>query len=152
MQQRGVAANPYALRMSATPAEALDALRALARSGELPTVCFEQGITLLVAFGSVVDPQRRAATSHLDVAALFDPAGLGDDLSAAKALVRLLGVERVEVLDLLRATPAAQEQALIGTVPLYERDPGTLTAIRDRAMAKRIGDDLLGHPDLMETS
>lgn len=134
--------------MSVTPAAALERLRGLARSDALGTFCAEHGITLLAVFGSVVEVQRREGARDLDVAVLLDPTTSADVLTATNALVDLLGVDRVDVLDLARAGPVAQEQALVGTIPLYERDSGTLTTIRDRAMVLRMDTDWLRRLDL----
>lgn len=130
------------------PSEALDRLRQLARSGELAEFCRGQGIDLLVAFGSAIDPVRAGDARDLELAVLLDPSSRADVLTVTNVLLDLLPCDTVDVLDLGRAGVVAQEQALVGTVPLYEREPGTLAAVRDRAMVLRMDTDWLRRLDL----
>jgi hypothetical protein len=134
--------------MSVTPGQAADRLRELASTGELASWCRDVGVVLLVAFGSAIDPDRAATARDLDVAVLLDPDGQSDLLAVVNALVDLLHCDRVDVLDLARAGVVAQEQALVGTLPLFEQVPGTLAAVRDRAIVRRMDTDWLRRLDL----
>jgi predicted nucleotidyltransferase len=134
--------------MAATPAEALEQLRALARTGELAEFCRRWDVELLVAFGSVIQPSRAARAEDLDLAVLFDPGGDGDLVDLANALTDLTHCDRIDLLDLARAGPVAQEQALVGTLALHEETPATLAAIRDRAIVRRMDTEWLRRIDL----
>jgi predicted nucleotidyltransferase len=132
--------------MSTTPRQALDRLQELVASDELRGFCQTQGIELLVAFGSATDPAREAGARDLDLGVLLEP---GTELLAVvNALTDLLHCDAIDMLDLGRAGPVAQEQALVGGVPLCERRPGSFAAIRDRAIVMRMDTDWLRRLDL----
>lgn len=132
--------------MAVTASEAVERLRELARTGELPTRCGELDVDALVVFGSAADESRRHRAGDLDVAVLLGRDG--DLLSVVNALVDLTRFGEVDVLDLGRAGPVATEQALVGTLTLYERVPGTLAGLRDRATMLRMDTDWLRRLDL----
>jgi predicted nucleotidyltransferase len=130
------------------PRQALNRLRELAASGELAHWCGRLGIDLLVAFGSATDPRRAEQARDLDLAVLISPGAASDVVEVVNALVDLVHCDRVDILDLARASVVAQEQALVGTLPLHEREPGLLAAIRDRAIVRRMDTDWLRKLDV----
>lgn len=134
--------------MATTPQQALSRLRELAASGELARWCRRLGIDLLVAFGSATDPHRAEHARDLDLAMLIAPEADTAVVDVVNAVVDLVHCDRVDALDLSRAGVVAQEQALVGTLPLYEREPGTLAAIRDRAIVQRMDTDWLRRLDV----
>jgi hypothetical protein len=121
-----------------TPAAALGTLRRMAESGGLDRFCEDHGVQLLVAFGSTTDPLLAEHARDLDLAASFDPDGDGGLVEFINALVDLLHLDDIDVMELDRAGPVAREQALVGTVPLYEKQAGILIAMRDAAMLRRM--------------
>jgi predicted nucleotidyltransferase len=132
--------------MTATPQQALLRLRELADSGELDELCRAVGIDVLVAFGSVVDPTTAPHARDLDLAVVLGDGA--DVLRVVNVLVSRLHCDDIDVLDLARAGPVAQEQALVATMPLYERVPGSVAAIRDRAIMRRMDTAWLRRLDL----
>lgn len=123
--------------MSATtPLEALEKLRDDARSGALDEFCQRNGIRLLVVFGSAADPAWPGVPHDLDVAVLTEPDG--DIIAIINAFLDLLHLDEIDVLNLRRAGPVLREQALVGTEPLYEDEPGLLISLRDPAITQRM--------------
>ncbi len=134
--------------MPGSPPTAFSQLVELERTGALADICRRIGIRLLVVFGSVVDPERAAGARDLDVAVLLDDQAEADLVTVTNLLVDLVHIDEVDVLDLGRAGPVAQEQALVGTAPLYEDEPGLYAAMRDRAMVRRMDTEWLRRLDL----
>jgi predicted nucleotidyltransferase len=135
--------------MGTTPAQAVAQLEDATADGRLGVWCEQLGIDLLVVFGSAADPERAAAARDLDVAVLLGEGGeAGDVLTVITALMDLTGCADVDVLDLRRAGPVVSEEALVGTLPLYERTPGLLAQLRDRAVMRRMDTDWLRRLDL----
>ncbi len=132
--------------MGTRPAQAVARLQAAAADGSLDAWCARLRIELLVIFGSAADSARADAARDLDVAVL-----LGADgglLEVIDALVELTGCPDVDLLDLGRAGPVVSEEALVGTLPLYEAESGLLTQLRDRAMVRRMDTAWLRRLDL----
>jgi predicted nucleotidyltransferase len=119
-----------------TPAEALDALRAAERSGELGRLADEFGLALIVVFGSADrgEPDAR----DLDVAVSARPGTRVDPLVVVNALVDLTRFDGVDVMDLDRAGPVARQQALVPGEPLYEGVPGGFVTEQMRASGERL--------------
>lgn len=105
-----------------TVREALDRLRAAAASGALESLCRRHDIRVLTAFGSVV--HGNGEPGDLDVGIAFEPRAEGDLIAVVNALIEFTGSERVDVMDIGRASPVARSRALIGVLPLYESEPG----------------------------
>ena len=127
----------YAALMSATtPLGALEKLRDDARSGALDEFCQRNGIRLLVVFGSAADPSWPGVPRDLDIAVLPKPDG--DIIAIINAFIDLLHLDEIDVMDLRRAGPVPREQALVGTLPLYEDEPGLLISLRDPAITQRM--------------
>lgn len=119
-----------------TPAEALDALRAAERSGELGRLADELGLALVVVFGSA---ERGAPDARdLDVAVAGRPGIRPDPLAVVNALMDLTGFDGVDLMDLDRAGPVARQQALVPGEPLYEHVPGSFVTEQMRASGERL--------------
>jgi predicted nucleotidyltransferase len=121
-------------------------LQAAADVGELDELCSRHRLRLLVVFGSSVrdDPRPR----DLDIAVATVQGERVDLLALIEDLVALSGVEDVDVLDLDRAGAVARERALVGTVPLYESEPGAFARTQMAAMLERMDTDWLRRLDL----
>ena len=101
-------------------AAALARLRAAADDGRLEAVCERSGAQLVTAFGSAAlgAPDAR----DLDIAVAGVPSA---HLVALMAdLLALTGTDAVDLLVLDGASPTARRNALVGAIPLYERDAG----------------------------
>ena len=117
---------------STTPAAALRRLLDMAASGALDRFCEEHAVELLVAFGSAVRSPDEAA--DLDLAVRFQLGAPADALGLREALVALLGLERIDVMDLERAGVVGRYHALVaGVEPLYERRRGLYAEQQIRA-------------------
>ena len=106
-----------------TPAEGLVRLRAAADSGSLDALCERYAIRVLTVFGSAgrAEPQAR----DLDIGVFFEH---GETPALLDLLVELDGVTGAEndVVHLNRAGPVLRERAFVGSVWLYESEPGAL--------------------------
>lgn len=135
--------------MSATtPAQALDRLRRMAGTGDLTHLCEAHGLGLLVAFGSAVHADRVDAARDLDLAVSWADGSARDLFGLVGDLVEAVGFDAIDIMDLDRAGPVAVEQALVGTMPLYEAEHGLLAALRDRAIKLRMDTEWLRRLDL----
>jgi len=132
--------------MPGDPRAGLAALRVAAEPGALASLCRRYGVRLLVVFGSVLDESREAR--DLDIAVAFSHGVAADVLGLIDALVRLSGTEAIDLMDLRRAGPVARERALVGTLPLFESDPGTFANTQMAAMLERMETDWLRRLDL----
>lgn len=116
-----------------TPRVVLEELRRRRESGDLEAPCREQGITLLVAFGSAVDPEH-THPRDLDLAVLLDP---GRDFVAVVAdMMRWLRSDDIDVMDLARADVVARYESLAGGELLYERDSATFDELEIAAVLR----------------
>lgn len=133
-----------------TPVQALRRLRQLATSGDLDRFCREHGVRLLVAFGSAADPARAHAAADLDLAVAFQPGTEPDLLRLLGDLADLVGREGfdIDVMDLDRADAVARQRALVGTVPLFESEPGAFARARLAAMLRYMDTRWLRQLDL----
>ena len=104
-----------------------NAVAALARAG---------GMRLVVLFGSSAHPEARPP-EDLDVGFLGD--GPLDLLELTNQLIRRLGVQDIDVVDLGRADPLLLALAARDGVPLYERSPGEFSRFVSLA-ARRFAD------------
>jgi predicted nucleotidyltransferase len=130
------------------PRDGLARLQEQAADGRLDTLCERNGIAVLTVFGSTT--RSDAVPRDLDISVLHRPghrvdypAVLGDLQSAACSDIDLA------VLD--DAGPVLRERALVGSVPLYEYQPGewaraAMAAVLERmdtAWMRRLDLDLL---------
>lgn len=129
------------------PEAALVRLREAAMAGELDDLCARHGVRLLVAFGSAAHPAGRPA-GDLDLAVAFDRDSPGDVVALIDDLSTVAQTGAVDVMDLDRAGPVARERALVGTVPLFEREPGEFARAQMAAMLERMDTAWLRRLDL----
>ncbi len=81
----------------------------------------ETGARLVVLFGSMARGEE-AMARDLDIGIL--PRGALDTLALTNRLIRLLGVQEVDVADLRCADPVLLALVARDGVPLYEVEPG----------------------------
>lgn len=137
--------------MIRTPLEALHHLQRLAASGELPRLCEEFEVDVLVAFGSTTHPARSHEARDLDLAVRFHPprtSRLFEFIAAVEALVE--GTP-VDVMDLRLAGVIGRFKALGACIPLCEAAPGLWASMQaaavleymDTAWLRRLDRELL---------
>lgn len=122
-----------------TPAEGLRRLRDAATSGGLDEFCARHGVRVLTVFGSAgrgADHPR-----DLDVGLLTERGRALDPVAAIADLVELAGTDAVDLAHLNRGGPVLKERALVGSVALYESEPGALADAQAIAIAERIETD-----------
>ncbi len=98
--------------------ESVDRLRE-----EVSAVCGEIGARLALLFGSTSRREERPA-EDLDIAILAR--GPFDTVDVTNRLIRRLGTQRVDVVDLCRADPLLLALAARDGVLLFEAAPGEL--------------------------
>jgi predicted nucleotidyltransferase len=131
--------------MGSSPYDGMDRLLAAAESGALAELSREHDVTLLVAFGSVLNPCSSAR--DLDLAVRFqtetpDVLGLLDQLAS-------LGTgDEVDLMVLNHAGPVARERALVGARVLFESRSGEFATTQMAAMMERMDTDWLRALDL----
>lgn len=131
--------------MGSTPYSQLRRLTAMTRSGELETLCREEGIALLVVFGSVLVPGDGAR--DIDLAARFET-GAPDVLGVLDQLARRGVSAHVDLMVLNRAGPVARERALVRGRPLFQLRPGEFAVAQIAAIMERLDTDWLRALDL----
>jgi predicted nucleotidyltransferase len=102
----------------------------------LAPVFRDEGLRLVLLFGSVATgiAHRR---SDIDLAFLFDTPT--DVLALTNAIVRLLGTDNIDVVDLRRASPLLKFSAAKHGKVLYEKTPGVFPEFY--SLAFRMYDD-----------
>lgn len=121
-----------------TALEALHRLEDLAASGQLDAFADRHGVRLMVAFGSVTDPDRRHAARDLDLAVSWLAHSSRDVVALLAELIDLTGCDAVDVLDLDQADVVARDQALSRGRPLYESTAGLYAREQMRASTMRM--------------
>lgn len=122
-----------------TPAEGLQRLRDAAASGRLDAFCARHGVRLLTVFGSAARGEERAR--DLDVGIVTERGAVFDAVAAVGDLVELTGTDAVDLAHLNRGGPVLRERALVGSIGLYESEPGALADAQSVAIAERIETD-----------
>ncbi|GAB2672214.1 nucleotidyltransferase family protein [Thalassiella azotivora] len=128
-------------------AEHLTVLREAAASGALARLCHDHDVTLLVVFGSAVDPEA-VDPRDLDVAVRFTPYRPEHVLTFLDRLAELAGTGAVDLMVLNTAGPVAREQALVFGEPLYERGDGDAAREQIAATMERLDTDHLRRAQL----
>lgn len=128
------------------PAEGLLRLRATASSGRLDAFCARHRVRVLTVFGSIGRGEPQG--NDLDIGVLTELGAPFDLLGAAADLSALSGVDAVDVVHLNRAGPVLRERALVGSVALYESEPGALATAQAAAIGERIDTDASRRLDL----
>ncbi len=124
-----------------TPSEGLERLRSAAGSGELSVLCQRWRVTVLTVFGSVGrgEPDPR----DLDIAVLTEHGADFDLFGFVTEVIGLVGLEQVDVAHLNAAGPLLRERALVGSIILYEREPGTWARASTAAVMQRLDTEWL---------
>jgi predicted nucleotidyltransferase len=122
-----------------TPVEGLRRLRDAAESGLLDAFCERHGVCVLTVFGSAGRGEERPR--DLDVAVLTERGTSFDVIAAVTDLVELTGTDLVDLAHLNRGGPVLRERALVGSIALYESEPGALADAQGIAIAERIETD-----------
>jgi predicted nucleotidyltransferase len=124
-----------------TPSEGLDRLRAAAESDELRVLCQRHHVTVLTVFGSAGrgEPEPR----DLDVGVLTEHAADFDLFGFVTDVIELVGLEQVDVAHLNAAGPLLRERALVGSMILYESEPGIWARASTAAVMERMDTDWL---------
>jgi predicted nucleotidyltransferase len=122
-----------------TPAEAMRRLQNAAESGELDVFCRRHAVRVLTVFGSAGRGEEHPR--DLDVGILVEPDAEFDVVAAITDLVELAGTDAVDLAHLNRGGPVICERALVGSVALYESEPGALAEAQVVAIAERIETD-----------
>lgn len=136
-----VAADTGTMAAVVTPNEGLERLRTAARSGELSALCRRRHVTLLTVFGSV---GRGEPDPHdLDIAVLTEHGADVDLFGLVTDVIDLVGLEQVDVAHLNSAGPLLRERALIGSIILYEGEPGTWARASTAAVMQRLDTEWL---------
>ncbi|MCA1702735.1 MAG: nucleotidyltransferase domain-containing protein [Actinobacteria bacterium] len=124
-----------------TASEGLQRLRVAAESGELVELCQRYHVTLLTVFGSAgrgePDPQ------DLDIGVLTEHAVDFNLFGFVTDVIELVGCEQVDVAHLDAAGPLLRERALVGSIILYESEPGAWARASTAAVMERMDTDWL---------
>lgn len=105
-------------------------MRRAQRDGRLVALCHEQGLELLVLFGSAVSDEE---PGDVDLAVAWCAAHQRDLLGVVVALMELVG-DSVDVMDLDRAGPVARQRALTRGEVLVELTPHAFAERQIHAM------------------
>ncbi len=99
----------------------------------------------MTAFGSAAreDPNAR----DLDIGIMFEPGATVDWMALLGDLDALTDAD-VDVAHLNRGGPLIRERALVGSVALYESEPGALARAAELAMVERMDTDWLRRLDM----
>lgn len=119
----------------ATPVEGLDRLRAAAESGELDKFCARHAVRILTVFGSAAqgDPQA----DDLDIAIMVEPGSTIDYPTSVGDLMDLSDAN-VDLVHLNRGGPVIRLRALVGSVVLFESEPGAWASASTAAALERM--------------
>jgi hypothetical protein len=116
--------------------EGLRRLRASIDDGRLAALCADHDVSLLVVFGSALDPV--AEPRDLDAAVRFGDYAPEKVLPLVDALAELAGTAALDVMILNTAGPVAREQALIFGQPLFEARPNAHAEAQIAATMERL--------------
>lgn len=128
-----------------SPAQGLARLRSAAGSGELDALCARHRIRVLTVFGSTArgEPWARG----LDIGVLVEHDAAVDLFALIGDLEDLTRAE-VDVVHLNRGGPVIRERALVGSIALFESEPGALANAQLAAVLERMDTDWLRRLDL----
>jgi len=122
----------------ATPRDGLARLRAAARSGELDALCARHRVRVLTVFGSAARGESNAR--DLDVGILFEHGTSVDYPSIIDDLGSLTEAD-IDLVNLNAGGPLVRERALVGSIALYESEPGALSNAATAAALERMDGD-----------
>jgi predicted nucleotidyltransferase len=132
--------------MAASPADGLARLRAAAETGELDTFCKRHHVRILTVFGSTARGEPTAR--DLDIGIMAEPGADFDIIDAVNDLMDLTRLNDVDVAHLNRGGPEIRESALVGSIPLYESEPGVPAEAQIAAIGERMDTDWMRRMDL----
>jgi len=95
----------------------------------------EKGLKLVLLFGSSVTGNRHSR-SDIDLGFLFD--GELDILTLTNKVIRLLKTDKVDVVDLKRASPLLKFSASRNSEILFEKTPGLYNAFSSLAFRRYV--------------
>ncbi|MDR7301359.1 nucleotidyltransferase family protein [Haloactinomyces albus] len=126
-----------------TPIEGLRRLEAAAESGELSALCERHGIRIVTVFGSIGRGEDNPR--DLDVAVLTEQDNDFDLLQARADFEELADVhdDNFDFAHLNNGGPVIRENALIGSIGLYEAQPGEQLERGTAAAMERMDTDWL---------
>lgn len=101
----------------------------------LTAIFSERGLKLVLLFGSSVTGKRHRQ-SDIDVGFLFD--GEVDILALTNKVIRLLKTDKVDVVDLKKASPLLKFAASRSSVVLFEKTPGLYNAFSSLAFRRYV--------------
>lgn len=129
-----------------TPLDGLATLQAAAESGELDELCARHRVRILTVFGSAARGEPKAR--DLDIGVMFEPDADPDYLAIVTDLVDLTRIDAVDFVHLNRGGPVIRERALVGSIALYESEPGALARAQIAAVGERQDTDWMRRLDL----
>lgn len=126
-----------------TPTEGLRRLETAADSGELAALCERHGIRIVTVFGSVGRGEEHP--NDLDIAVMTEQGTDFDVVQARMDFEELADVhdDNLDFVHLNRGGPVIRENALIGSITLYERQPGIQLEAGTAAAMERMDTDWL---------
>ncbi len=124
-----------------TPNEGLQRLRAAADSGELRVFCQRRHVNVLTVFGSAGRGEPDA--QDLDIGVLTEHGADFDLFGFVTDVIDLVGLEQIDVTHLNAAGPLLRERALVGSIILYESEPGTWARASTAAVMERMDTEWL---------
>jgi len=95
----------------------------------------EKGLQLVLLFGSSVTGNRHRQ-SDIDLGFLFD--GEPDILALTNKVIRLLKTDKVDVVDLKKASPLLKFSASRSAEILFEKTPGLFNAFSSLAFRRYV--------------
>lgn len=127
----------------ATPIERLRRLEAAAESGELAALCERHSIRIVTVFGSVGRGEN--SPRDLDVAVMTEQGADFDLLQARTDFEELADVhdDTFDFVHMNNGGPVIRENALIGSIGLYEARPGEQLERGTAAAMERMDTDWL---------
>lgn len=128
-----------------TPVEGLDRLRAAAENGQLDEFCARHSVRILTVFGSAAQDDRHAG--DLDIGVLVEPGATIDYPTIVTDLTNLADTD-IDLVHLNRGGPVIRERALIGSVVLFESEPGAWASASTAAARERMDTAHLRRLDL----
>ena len=129
-----------------TPLDGLAALQAAAESGELDELCARHRVRVLTVFGSAARGEPNAR--DLDIGVMFEPDADPDYLAIINDLIDLTRTDAVDFVHLNRGGPVIRERALVGSIWLFESEPGALAKAQVSAVLERMDTDWMRRLDL----
>jgi predicted nucleotidyltransferase len=143
--ERLAATTPGTMKAVGTPRDGLAALQAAAESGELDELCARHRVRILTVFGSAARGERNAR--DLDIGVMFEPDADPDYYAIIGHLMDVTDTD-IDFVHLNRGGPVIRERALVGSIALFESEPGALASAQIAAVLERMDTDWMRRLDL----